>query len=416
MLFLQRVHIINKLVYICALFLNPGEYVTRTCHQARRGEDLGYDQFGAHIMMSAPRIDEELVIGRISHVEFTYVGQTYRSSRYAINFHMNGNMPSSYVRGCSVHRSFNRAVVIHGTHQVTVERNVVYDIKGGAFFLEDAIETLNTFQYNLAVFVMPSTRLENEDLTPAAFWVSNPDNRFLYNGVAGGSHFGFWYKMPVNPVGPSFTATICPGRIPLLEFRDNSVHSVGWYGMWLNPLYQPSIDSSCKGVEAVTAHFNGFTAWNNAKGAEWLDVGGTQFLNFVLVQNEACALHMRLIKSLLVDYTDAGPMIANSLFVANVDGLSSNITREAIILPYGRGLIIANTTFKGFTNYNDGMVHTCFSVTDIPGKTESNNGGYTYFTNNLVFDDSPNVIAWRWEHEAVFYDIDGSLCGFPHCK
>jgi hypothetical protein len=169
-------------------------------------------------------------------------------------------------------------------------------------------------------------------------------------------------------------------------------------------------------MEAVTATFNGFTAWNNEKGAEWEDVGGTQFVNFVLVQHEACAIQMRLIKSLLVDYTDAGPLIGDSLIIADVNGLSGNVTREAIILPYGRGLIIANTTFSGFTDYNDGMIHTCFSITDVHRLTESNCGGYTYFTDNLVFDNSPNVIAWRWEHEGFFYDLDGSLCGFPKCK
>ena len=36
---------------------------------------------------------------------------------------------------------------------------------GGAFFLEDGIETNNTFQYNLGVFVKPSSSLRNDDIT-----------------------------------------------------------------------------------------------------------------------------------------------------------------------------------------------------------------------------------------------------------
>lgn len=86
---------------------------------------------------------------------------------------------------------------------------------GGAFFLEDGIETNNTFQYNLAVFVIPSSSLRNDDITPAAFWVTNPNNVIIHNAAAGGSHFGYWYRLKDNPEGPSFTASICPKHVPL---------------------------------------------------------------------------------------------------------------------------------------------------------------------------------------------------------
>ena len=56
--------------------------------------------------------------------------------------------------------------VLKGTHNLTVEANVVYDIMGGAIFIEDGIETNNLIQYNLAVFVRQSTSLLNDDVTP----------------------------------------------------------------------------------------------------------------------------------------------------------------------------------------------------------------------------------------------------------
>ncbi|KAA0710211.1 Fibrocystin-L Polycystic kidney and hepatic disease 1-like protein 1 [Triplophysa tibetana] len=43
----------------------------------------------------------------------------------------------SYMCGCAIHQSYNRAVTIHNTHNLLVEHNVIYDIKGGAFFIED---------------------------------------------------------------------------------------------------------------------------------------------------------------------------------------------------------------------------------------------------------------------------------------
>ena len=55
--------------------------------------------------------------------------------------HLNGRMDGTYVKGCSIHKSFNRAVNIHDTHNVLIQNNVVFDVMGGAIFLEDGVET-----------------------------------------------------------------------------------------------------------------------------------------------------------------------------------------------------------------------------------------------------------------------------------
>ena len=56
----------------------------------------------------------------LSYVELKHVGQAFRMGRYPIHFHLNGNMDQSYVRGCTIRDSFNRAVNIHGTHNTLV--------------------------------------------------------------------------------------------------------------------------------------------------------------------------------------------------------------------------------------------------------------------------------------------------------
>ena len=38
---------------------------------------------------------------------------------------------------------------IHGTHYVMIQNNVIYDIMGGAVFLEDGIEIGNTFDVSI---------------------------------------------------------------------------------------------------------------------------------------------------------------------------------------------------------------------------------------------------------------------------
>lgn len=89
-------------------------------------------------------------------------------------------MSGSYVRGCAIHHTFNRAVTVHGVSRLLVERNVVYDVMGHAYFIEDGIETGNTIQYNLGVFVRTSSTLLITDVTPATFWVTNPNNTSKY--------------------------------------------------------------------------------------------------------------------------------------------------------------------------------------------------------------------------------------------
>jgi len=163
----------------CPAGFDPSEFAVQTCFLGRYGPELGTDQFGAILLISGPMKSNpsgpEAVIARLSNVEFFHVGQAFRLGRYPIHFHMNGDMPSSYVSECSIHQSFNRATNIHASNYITIEKNVIYNIMGGAYFLEDGIEIGNIFQYNLAVFVRTSSSLLNEDITPGMYYMYSKD-------------------------------------------------------------------------------------------------------------------------------------------------------------------------------------------------------------------------------------------------
>jgi hypothetical protein len=91
-------------------------------------------------MVSTPARRPRAIL-RFTHVEVQWAGQAFRLGRYPIHFHMHGdaNM-QSWVKGCSIHHSFLRAVTIHGTHRVLLENNVAYDVMGHTYFFEDALE------------------------------------------------------------------------------------------------------------------------------------------------------------------------------------------------------------------------------------------------------------------------------------
>uniref|UniRef100_A0A8C1B8X1 PKHD1 like 1, tandem duplicate 2 n=1 Tax=Cyprinus carpio carpio TaxID=630221 RepID=A0A8C1B8X1_CYPCA len=403
----------NDQIDACPDGFNTGEFATQTCFQGRFGEEVGSDQFGGCIMFHAPQPNQNLAIGRIEYVELFNVGQAFRLGRYPIHWHLMGDVKfKSYVRGCGIHQSYNRAVTIHNTHNLLVERNVIYNIMGGAFFIEDGIETGNILQYNLAVFVKQSTSLLNDDVTPAAYWVTNPNNTIRHNAAAGGTHFGFWYRMHDNPDGPSYNPNICQKRVPLGQFFNNTVHSQGWFGLWIFQEFFPMRTGSCSFSTPAPAVFRRFTSWNNEKGAEWVNVGAVQFSEFLMVNNEKAGVEAkRIIRQYVSGWgLDGGAAVVNSTMVGHVDelGLGSNYcTARGVVLPLDDGMSVINTKFVNFDRPSCAAV----GVAEIVGTCMFRCGGWSARFSGIQYYQSPNKAWFRWEHEVALVDTDGSLTG-----
>ncbi|KAM5157489.1 fibrocystin-L [Mantella aurantiaca] len=397
----------------CPDGFDTGEFATQTCFQGRFGEEIGSDQFGGCIMFHAPQPSKLLSIGRIEYVEVFHAGQAFRLGRYPIHWHLMGDVQfKSYVRGCGIHQTYNRAVTIHNTHHLLVENNVIYDIMGGAFFIEDGIEHGNVLQYNLAVFVRQSTSLLNDDVTPAGFWVTNPNNTIRHNAAAGGTHFGFWYRMHNNPDGPSYDPNICQKRVPLGEFYNNTVHSQGWFGIWIFEEYFPMVSGSCDSSTPYPAIFKSLTTWNCQKGAEWVNGGALQFHNFTMVNNEDSGIET---KRVLSNYVGGwgetnGAVLKNAIIVGHLDELglgSSYCTARGITLPFDEGLTVSSVKFMNFDRPNCAAI----AVTTVVGLCSDRCGGWSAKFDGIQYFNVPNKAGFRWEHEVVLIDMDGTLTG-----
>jgi hypothetical protein len=90
-------------------------------------------------------------------------------------------------------------------------------------------------------------------------------------------------------MGPSATPGICPENSRVGEFRGNSAHSVGRYGLRIfhnmNPRKFP-----CHGISssnpAIPAIMTDFTGWKNGRnGAIAGNVGAVVFDNFKVIDN-----------------------------------------------------------------------------------------------------------------------------------
>ncbi|MFC4639198.1 G8 domain-containing protein [Deinococcus hohokamensis] len=245
-------------------------------------DDAAASGLGAHTMIMGT------AQARIEGTEFVRVGQRNVLRRYPVHFHQLGSQPASYFRSNSVHESYNRCVVIHGTRDLAVQNNVTFNTVGHCIFLEDGDETGNRLEGNLVTLVRrPNAKLGETPLLPsdkraAAFWLTNPANTVRGNVAAGVEGVGFWYALPEHPtgLGAATGATIWPRRTPLGTFDGNVAHS-GDRGLDVDngpdadgvthaASYDPvSVPADPKSA-AVPADFTGYLAYKQRDHGAWL--------------------------------------------------------------------------------------------------------------------------------------------------
>ncbi|XP_045208899.2 fibrocystin-L-like [Mercenaria mercenaria] len=383
----------------------PGEHIdvfqTQTCFHGRVEDVTGSSQFGATIIVHT-EYNSLLARVRISYTEITFAGQANRQGRHPVFFHLNGKMSTSYLRGCSVHETFNRAINIQGSNNLVVEKTVIYNVLGGGIFLEDGTETGNILQYNLAILVRGSACFFQDDITPASFWITNPDNILQHNAAAGGTHYGYTYRIKPYSTGPSSTNSVNPSQVPLTVFRNNSAHSFGKYGLWIFKDYFP------RNAGVVPARVENFFAWNNEIGIQVVNSWPMHFINIALVQNKVAGYESRMFYD-VPGYEEDSPILKHSLIAGTTRVLPSAVqgcTRAGSILPHGRGFRISNVTFINFVNSSCAALRWA-KLRECSWMC----GGYTYYTDDLKFIDAPNKVSFEWEWEAVIFDMDGTATG-----
>lgn len=133
------------------------------------------------------------------------------------------------------------------------------------------------------------------------------------------------------------------------NFYNNSVHSVGAYGLWIFPSYAPL---------TFNAAFDTFVSYLNDKGAEWVSTNRVQFKNFVVydhatsgIETKAITYNQNINTPFLKYFYDEfnGPSIVNSTIIGNSDSYSNtSITPIGLAIAWDRGELIKNIKFINF--------------------------------------------------------------------
>lgn len=373
-----------------------------------RGE-IGSDAtFGAHTMFMPG------TMVRISGVEFTRVGQEGLPGRYPIHFHLAADMSASFIRDSSIHRSFNRGITIHGTDNLWIDRNVIYDTIGHSIFLEDAVEQGNIIENNLVILTRtPDNPLIPSDANtfgPASYWISNPNNILRNNVAAGSEGTGFWYDLPDAPTGVFAGAPVEPQRLPLSEFSNNIAHSNHMIGMFIEP-YFPYDNQTMTGLTAYKNREHG--AWVTSNG-QLLDGGFVILDDSAFLDNGTGVL------------VAGGGRVRNSVYV----GMSDNAFSTESLWHSTRPLLghrfydgpagVENSTFYNYqptADYQAGAFGWRVNIAEgrFMGNHVKNvdfvNANEAYFLHSDTRGDSNTDISYE---SMVFEDHDGSFGGAPY--
>mmetsp|Transcript_33357 Transcript_33357/g.49078 ORF Transcript_33357/g.49078 Transcript_33357/m.49078 type:complete len:1022 (-) Transcript_33357:371-3436(-) len=190
--------------------------------------------FGGHvIVLHTPMIEQHL-----EGALLTNMGQQGKLGKYPLHFHMSGNVEGSTLAKNVIWESNQRCIVIHGTHNVTIDSNVAFDNEGHCFVLEDGWERHNKFINNLGArtkspSVLPGSRDEPRNVVgetddfPATYWITNPTNHYIGNVAAGSSGPGFWFELKKRSPEKEFGTNINknPRTGKLGTFANNTAHS-----------------------------------------------------------------------------------------------------------------------------------------------------------------------------------------------
>lgn len=377
----------------------------------------------------------------VEDVEFFRSGQRGMMGRYPFHTHLMGNTGSAVtIRDSAVNGSYNRCMTIHGSNNVTMERNVCDDAVGHGYFLEDGIERKNIIRNNLVTGLKsPEARFalfKHEATNVGGFWITNPDNVVEGNVAAGVQGSGIWYALPQRPIGLStevgIAQNVYPNRTPLGSFADNTVHSNATDGFRLDDTpradgsllngvrYDPRSNPANPESAPVRANFVGLKAWKNRFHGAWMRSTNADLSEAELADNRQG-----------VGFPSDGTDVQN-IFVVGETENAGNAEKWEPTRPDGAEVPVTmdpSTPITGFDFYNSAAVKgATFAGFESDAQRPAGALGrfagnrFAFFKNNPVMDLSfapgtdrlyfaPPEQDRDGDHSLLVQDRDGTLTG-----
>lgn len=390
--------------------------------------------FGAHLMIMDGGAGCCATAGKgyIQGVELYRMGQKSITGRYPMHWHMIAEAGAGqYFKDNAVHRSFNRAITIHGTESTLVENNFCYDHLGHGVFLEDGSERFNVIRRNVVLGTKrpaPGEEILDTDnqfddvqnRSPASYWITNPNNTFIDNVAAGTIGTGYWFAFPKKPLNLSLThprfVGLEPHKQPLGAFRGNTAHSSG-IGLDINDQLSASDTLVINGEWANNGPFYFDDAtWYANNIAIYAGIGGKRknvvYRNNVFSDNETnlfLATYHLCENSLMVADSGFGlvPSSKTRTVYAIYDGAGRMKNNHLVGYSASNARFVQNVgaAIKHPNHYFEGLTF------DPPTPVRSVLTNYNIIPTANVTENNPShPRVWA----QVIVDVDGSISGVPN--
>ena len=385
--------------------------------------------FGGHIMAMA---NSTL---NANSIELYRMGQKAKLGKYPWHWHLLHEFGTGqYIKNSSIHKSFNRAITIHGTSYTTVDNNFIYDHIGHGVFLEDGSERFNVIKNNVALLtkkpkkgeeVTPSDNQldEVQNRTPATYWITNPNNTFQNNIAAGTEGTGYWFAFPQKPMGDSANDPrfndIEPYKEPLGLFKGNKAHSCTSGVDVFDQLTVNHKILSNRGWQNKEEHLFEDCTWYSNKLGVYSGLGNSVgnrfdytsnliFYNNIMIDNATAiqfASFSQVQESVVVADSGTGILQGNTRLYRMYDGpgqikdshfVGWNKGTKTFISSGGAATKNTNHRFSGITTDNNEIPHVILPNFDIPIKND---------------DTRPQNPSHPRNWITVLLDEDGTLTG-----
>ncbi len=200
-------------------------------------------------------------------VGFTQLGQGGRIGHYPTHFHLAKSTAytdgKAYLKDSAVSDSMTRFATLHGTHNVTLARNVGYLSIGHGFYIEDGSEIENLLCHNAGIAARAALKEYFAAVAQPATWPGGvaPATARAVPGILDGVN-----ASPTLTSAPSLVAgsdTYMPVMFWMMNAHNEFVgnHAAGVHGFgscfWL-------LGSGVSGPSAQAHEFDGFAAYNVA--------------------------------------------------------------------------------------------------------------------------------------------------------
>jgi hypothetical protein len=109
---------------------------------AQGDADSARSMYGGRLVVRTPPGPPRAQL-RLDNVELAHMGQAFRLGHYAVHFQWHGDAGrASWLRSCSIHHTYSRALGVQGTQRLMIQNNVAYSSMGHAFFLQVRVQPI----------------------------------------------------------------------------------------------------------------------------------------------------------------------------------------------------------------------------------------------------------------------------------